>query len=282
MGKGLFGQKPTGTVALVEPPVSASYAMRARVAFFAVSAGVGLLGSAVLAAAMNPVKAVALGVLAGMTAGLVVGVLVRVWPVLRVLWWWSMEITAAVLLVGGSSALARLTHLLVSVVLLLVLAGVAGGVPKVRRRLSALVWCAVVRHRLRVTFGEVIRSSNRARPACLPLVLFARPTPAGERVWLWLRPGLDLAELEGRTGKVAVTCWASEVRMVRASARFAALIRVDIARRDPLSGLVHTPLLELLRNTKGVAPVSPGMPPLGLDLDDVADPEPPATPRRGR
>ena len=67
-------------------------------------------------------------------------------------------------------------------------------------------------------------------------MLWARPTPAGERVWLWLRPGLDLTDLDGKTGKVAVACWAGEVRVVRASARFAALVRVDMTRRDPLAG----------------------------------------------
>ncbi len=88
-------------------------------------------------------------------------------------------------------------------------------------------------------------SATRAHPGCLPLILVARPTPAGERVWVWLRPGLDLSDLDGKTGKLAVACWAGEVRVVRASARYAALIRVDITRRDPLTGLVRSPLARL-------------------------------------
>ena len=77
-----------------------------------------------------------------------------------------------------------------------------------------------------------------SRPGTLPLVLWARPTPAGERVWLWLRPGLELVDLDGKAGLIAVACMGEEVRIVRASQRYAALMRVDVARRDPLTGLV--------------------------------------------
>jgi len=58
-----------------------------------------------------------------------------------------------------------------------------------------------------------------------------------------------------------------------ASDRYAGLLRVDIARRDPLTGQVESPLSLLIpkRRPEYVAdiPVSPGLPPLGLDLDDV-------------
>jgi hypothetical protein len=142
----------------------------------------------------------------------------------------------------------------------------------------------VVRHRLRACFSAFVRAGNRTDQGVLPLVLWARPTPAGERVWLWLRSGLDVSDLDGVVGKVAVTCWAAEARVVRASARYAALIRVDVARRDPLTGAVSSPLALLLpkrRSAGAAAPVSPGMPPVGLDLADV--PEPPvAEARNGR
>ena len=106
-------------------------------------------------------------------------------------------------------------------------------------------------------------------------MLWAQPTPAGERVWVWLRTGLDLSDLDGKTGKIAVTCWASEVRVARASDRFAALIRVDVSRRDPLGGVVASPFAALFGNQPAAEiPVSPGMPPLALDLPDVPDPGP--------
>jgi hypothetical protein len=116
----------------------------------------------------------------------------------------------------------------------------------------------------------------------LPLVLWARPTPAGERVWLWLRPGLEVADLDGKAGRIAVTCWASEVRVVRASQRYAALIRVDIARRDPLANRVESPLAALVpRPRTSDVPVSPAVPTVGLDLADIPDPPAPDT-RGGR
>jgi hypothetical protein len=139
-----------------------------------------------------------------------------------------------------------------------------------------------VRHRLRVCFAGFVRTANRLNPATMPLILVARPTPAGERVWVWLRPGLDLEDLEGKTNKIAVTCWAGEVRVVRASARYAALIRIDITHRDPLTGEVRSPLTDWFgRRHASAVPVWPGLPPLGLDLDDVPEPAPePRAPRR--
>ena len=127
------------------------------------------------------------------------------------------------------------------------------------------------RHRLRLCFTEFVRSANRVSPGRLPLILLARPTPAGERVWVWLRPGLDLADLEVKTAKLAVACWAAQVRVVQASENRAALVRIDITRRDPLKTLVGSPLLDLLPNPPGLAPVSPAVPAfdLALDLPDV-------------
>ena len=74
-----------------------------------------------------------------------------------------------------------------------------------------------------------------------------------------------------------------QARVVRTSTRYAALVRVDLARQDPLTGLVASPLALLIPQRKNredaVVPVSPGMPPVGLDLADV--PEPDLEPRGG-
>jgi hypothetical protein len=247
------------------------------VAFVVSAVVVGLLSSAVLAAIGDPVRAVASGVLVGLAVGLVVAVLVRVWPVLRAIWWWAAEITVAVVVVGGSSLLARLTVPAVAIGLLLVVTGTVAVFPPVRRFVTAWTWCAVVRHRLRLAFAEVIRSGNRSRPGLLPLILVARPTLAGERVWLWLRPGLSLEQLEGKLGDLAVACLANQVRLTRACDRYAALLRVDVSRRDPLTGTVGSPLVELLKGWEySPAPVSPA--PVGLDLDDVPEEFPDAPP----
>ena len=79
----------------------------------------------------------------------------------------------------------------------------------VRRFLAVWSWVALVRHRLRLCFTRIVRGSGGVRPGSLPLILCARPTPAGERVWLWLRPGLALEDLDGAaheaTDVIAVT-----------------------------------------------------------------------------
>jgi hypothetical protein len=284
MARGLFGDRRVDAIAVVEAPVSQSYARKARIAFLGVAAVAGVFATVVVAAFTDPAAAVLLGGLVGLVCGFAVAVLVYAWPVLRVLWWWSTEITIFAAVVFGSASLAHLTYPWLALTVDTVVAAVCGAVGPVRRRLVAWSWCVVVRHRLRLCFAEFVRAAQRTRPGCLPLVLWARPTPAGERVWLWLRPGLDLTDLEGRIGKLAVACWAGEVRVVRASQRYAALLRVDVARRDPLAGTVESPLAKLIplpgKANEAGGPVSPVVPPVGLDLADVA--EPAAEPRGGR
>jgi hypothetical protein len=105
----LFGDRAVGAVAIVEAPVSQWYMRRARIAFLTVSMGAALVAAALLAVFLPLLLAVALGIVAGAACGLVAGLLVRSWPVLRVLWWWSAEITAAAVVVVGPSLLARQT-----------------------------------------------------------------------------------------------------------------------------------------------------------------------------
>jgi hypothetical protein len=280
----MFGGRTVGAVAVVEAPVSISYARKARITFLTVAVSVAAMVAMVLAVFAHPVLAVLIGILTGLVCGFVAAVLVRVWPVLRVLWWWSPEITIGALVVLVPAVLARVEYPWLALLQVLAVVATCGVVGPVRRWLSAWSWCLVVRHRLRLCFAQFIRSAARARAGCLPLVLWACPTPAGERVWLWLRPGLDLDDLDGRLGALAVACWAGEARVVRTSTRYAALVRVDLARRDPLTGLVASPLALLIPRKNNAheyadAPVSPGMPPVGLDLADV--PEPAPEPRGG-
>jgi hypothetical protein len=291
-GSRLFSDRPTpATVSVVEPSMSRWYAHRARIAFFATLVVAGVLSAAVASQVvrmpsplMTAVAAVGLGAVFGAVCGFAVAVVVRVWPVLRLLWWWLLEIAMSAALLTMWWLLAQVSSWLAAAVLtgLAVTLGVVG---HLRRSVVAWAWCAVVRHRLRLCFAEFIRSASRARsrPMVLPLVLWARPTPAGERVWVWLRPGLDLADLEGGAGRMAVACWASEIRVQRASARYAALIRVDVARRDPLTGLVVSPLAGRFREleTTRPAPELPSYVLSGLDLDGVPDP-PPQDPRDRR
>jgi hypothetical protein len=281
MAKGrLFGDRPVGAVTVVEAPVSQWYARRARIAFMGVAGVTGVVAAGVLSVFTNPLVAILLGIIAGIVCGFVAAAWIWAWPVLRVLWWWATELVVATVALVVLVTVARVTFPLVAAGLVVVLAAVVGLVGSVRRRVSAWSWCVIVRHRLRLCFAEFIRATSRVQAGRLPLILWARPTRAGERVWVWLRPGLELLDLEGKTGKLAVACWAGEARVVRASARYSALLRIDITHRDPLTGRVLTPLGVLFAQPPqtGVSE-SAGMPTVGLDLDDV--PEPAEVPARG-
>ncbi|OJF11255.1 hypothetical protein EDD30_6495 [Couchioplanes caeruleus] len=287
MVRRLVDSSAIGTVAIVDAPESQWYARRAGVTAVVVGLTSDTLVTAVSSVFCPLLLAVAIGALAGVVCAVVAAVLVRIWPVLRVLWWWSIEITAAVGAVGGWVTLAHLTSSwLASAVALVAALGCL--VPRrVRQFVWAWAWCLVVRHRLRLYFATLARAVVRTggpRPVALPLLLWARPTPAGERVWLWLRPGLSLEALEGKAPLIAVVCIAKQVRIAPASERYAALLRVDIARRDPLAGRIDSPLALLipgLLNNQADVPVSPAVPPVGLELADIEDPAP-EPPRGGR
>jgi hypothetical protein len=285
----MFANGPVGTVAIVDAPVSQWYARRAQLTTVVVGLIVDALVTAVLSVFCPLLLAVALGALAGIVLGFTAGVLVRVWPVLRVLIWWWLELAAAVVVVGGPVTLAHTVGRGAALAALSVMVAVGGLVGPVRRFVFAWSHVVIVRHRLRLCFAHIIRGTGAVRPGSLPLILWGRPTPAGERVWLWLRPGLSLEHLEkdDRLSGIAVACIAKQARVVPASERYAALLRVDIGRRDPLSGRIESPLALLIpalrrpdESEPSVAPVSPGMPPVGLDLADIEEPPAPQ-PRSG-
>jgi len=284
----LFGTTEPTSIAMVEPSASQWYARRAGVAAVVVGLVVDVLVTGVASVFCPLLLAVLLGAFAGVLSAFAAAVLVRVWPVLRVLWWWSIEITIVVVAAGGWVVLAHLSAWWIAS--LAAYAVVAGGLAcgPVRRFVWAWSWCLVDRHRLRLCFAKLVRSQVRVtggRPADLPLVLWARPTPAGERAWVWLRPGFSLEAMNDDIGRLmAVACIAKQVRIAGASDRFAAFVRVDIGRRDPLSGRIASPLALLipsLRRRDADVPVSPAVPPVGLELADIEDLAP-EKPRGGR
>jgi hypothetical protein len=266
-----------GTVTVIEAQVARSYRRRALIAFFVVGVVVALLSATVASHYLHPIVGAIVGMLLGAVCGVVVGAFIVMWPVLRVIWHWLPEITTGLGIVYGWTWLMSTASLPVSLLVVALVVGVPAGIPPIRRRIVAVTWCVIVRHRLRMCFASFIASN---RHGTLPLILAARPTPAGERVWVWLRPGLSLADLEaeGQIQKLAVACWANEVRVTREGRRYAALIRIDITRREPLARRITSPLPTLVPDhVPAAAPTSPGMPPVGLDLPDVPEPvTPPA------
>ena len=145
--------------------------------------------------------------------------------------------------------------------------GVPAAIPQTRRAASSpSAWCLITRHRIRVCFSEFIITN---RTGCLPLIFWAIPTPVGERVWIWLRPGLALADLQNRLDLIAVACWADTAIAESASETNSALVRLDIKRRNAFTAPAVTPLLNLI--TDGTPPRDHEdiEVPTALDLPDV-------------
>jgi hypothetical protein len=268
MGKDSGGFIPVDISRRSDVDERRSRARRALVAFWVLTLGSAAAGAAVGSTMHHALLGLAVGALVGAVLGTVVTVVMAMWPVLRAVWHWLPELLTVAGLVAGLTWLAGVTGSWWWTLPLLVPVGAGAAWGPTRRPVVAWVWVLIVRHRLRLCFASFIRARNRLDPALAPLVLAARPTPAGERVWVWLRTGLDVAELENRTAKIAVTCWASDVQ-VTVSRRFAALVRVDVTRRDPLTGLVISPLVGLVPPAAAavVDPVEVG----GLDLDEVPE-----------
>ncbi|NJP30680.1 hypothetical protein HCJ94_01410 [Micromonospora sp. HSS6-12] len=250
---------------VIEARVHRSSARRAKLAFILTAVIVGVLAAVVAASYWHPIVALIVGALIGVPCGAAAWLLVRIWPVLQRLWWWATEIVLAVLLLTAWVQLANHTSTVVMLLVVALVVGVPAAIPPVRRQVKAWAWCLIVRHRLRVCFAQFIIANQSGS---LPLILWARPTPVGERVWVYLRPGLSAKDLEGRLDKIAVTCHASTVLIERASETNAAYLRFDIKRREVLDARVNSPLVDQIDPTAPVS-ASPLTVPTALDLPDV-------------
>ncbi|RAO40478.1 hypothetical protein GAR06_06224 [Micromonospora saelicesensis] len=263
-----FGGR-SGTVTVIEAKVHRSSARNARLAFVLTAVIVGLLSAVVAASSIHPILAVFVGAAIGIPCGALAWVLVRIWPVIRLLWWWSTEIVLSVLLLTFWVQLANHTPTLVTLIVVALVVGVPAAIPTIRRQVIAWTWCLVVRHRLRVCFAQFIIANQSGS---LPLMLWARPTPVGERVWVYLRPGLSMTDLEGRLDKIAVTCHASTALVERASDGNAAYLRFDIKRREVLTAQVNSPLVDVINPDTPTADRPLPVIPTALDLPDVDAP----------
>jgi hypothetical protein len=263
--RGTFG-RGSGTITVIEEPVMRSYRRKARIVFYVAWVIVGVLVATVAASKWHPIVALLAGLAAGLITGAIAGAIVAAWPVIRAIWWWAPETVIIGGLILGWIELAEHTTLVYRLASVAVIVGVPAAVKPVRSRINALTWCLVTRHRVRTCFSEFIITN---RTGSLPLILWAVPTPAGERVWIWLRPGLSLDDLLDRLDKIAVACWATAAVAEAASRSNAAFIRLDLKRRDVLTRTITSPLLDMItsgapataRDTTGI--------PTALDLPQV-------------
>jgi hypothetical protein len=281
--RGLSGTGAAGRGAAIVDVVQRRQANRvAKAAFIVVWAVLTPTIVVVASTITHLLLATVIGLAAGLATAAVTYVIVLVWPAIRLVWYWSGEITTLCLLLAGYLGLSRVLAWPAALLLLAAIIVTPFGFPRSRWWLLRWVWCAITRHRLRTCFATFIRAN---RYGSLPWILIARPTRAGERVWVWLRPGLSLSDLqtEGGLDRLAVGCWANQVKLSRSSRRNSALVRVDITRRNPLAVPVGSPLAALVPDTatgptgmagrvNGSAPRVPLVDPAGLDLPGVPEP----------
>lgn len=274
--RGSFSGRRPGTVTVIEEPVRRSAARKAKIVACCVWVLVTLLAAAVLASRWHPILALLAGALIGLAAAFITATAVLIWPVARTLWWWAPEIGLAVALTTGWIWLADHATLPARIAVTTAIIAVPAAIPPARRVVIAACWCLITRRRLRTCFAQFIITN---RLGTLPHILLARPTPAGERIWLWLRPGIALDDIQARADLIAVACWASTAVAEAASTTNAALVRIDVKRRDTLTGKVASPLLgHVIPALTGNTP-DPAAAPAALDLPDVtaSQVQPPVT-----
>jgi hypothetical protein len=217
--RGMFS-RGSGTITVIEEPVMRSYRRKAKIVFYVTWVIIAALTATVAASKWHPILALAAGIAAGLITGAIAGAIVAAWPVLRAIWWWTPETVICGSLVFGWIELAGHTTLFWRLASVAAITGVPAAIKPVRIRLHQVTWCLVTRHRIRTCFSEFIITN---RTGSLPLILWAVPTPVGERVWIWLRPGLAIDDLQNRLDKIAVACWATAATAEAASASNAAL-----------------------------------------------------------
>ncbi len=264
--RGMFS-RGSGTITVIEEPVMRSYRRKAKIVFYVTWVIIAALTATVAASKWHPILALAAGIAAGLITATITAAIVAAWPVIRAIWWWIPETLIAASLIFGWIELADHTTLLYRLVSVVLILGVPAAIRPVRDRLHQVLWCLVTRHRIRTCFSEFIITN---RTGSLPLILWAVPTPVGERVWIWLRPGLAIDDLQDRLDKIAVACWATAAVAEAASRSNAAFIRVDIKRRDALTTTITSPLLELIKTSTTPDPRDDVPVPDALDLPEVA------------
>src|SRR5262249_40614557 len=121
--------------------------------------------------------------------------------------------------------------------------GIIFVIPHSRRFTVRRFWCVLARHRFQRLCWEARLHTRAGR---LPVVLWARPTRAGERLVVWCRAGISADDFTQRPGELAAACYAREARVTR-NARWSQLVTIDIIRRDTLAARhqVSSPLARL-------------------------------------
>ncbi|HZX07942.1 hypothetical protein [Kribbella sp.] len=100
-----------------------------------------------------------------------------------------------------------------------------------RRFIRDRISCVVTWHRVRTCLAEIRTLNWSGR---MPFIVGCFSTRTGEVVWLWMRPGLSVDDLAMKTEALASACWARRA-VVDRTRRNAALVRIEIVRREPVA-----------------------------------------------
>jgi hypothetical protein len=117
---------------------------------------------------------------------------------------------------------------IVSILVALVLA--VASIGPLRRFAVARFWCLVTPHRLRTGCTQARIYTRHGK---LPAILRTRPTPAGERLWVWCRAGTYPEQFEQYRENLRAALFARDIRVERCK-RFSHVVTVDVIRRDTL------------------------------------------------
>lgn len=96
----------------------------------------------------------------------------------------------------------------------------------------ARMWAVTSRHRI---YKCMYETRTMTPNGTLPYLIWASPSPVGERIRVWLPAGLSVTDLASITEALAAACYATEAR-TEVNRRFTHLVTVTIVRRDPFTG----------------------------------------------
>jgi hypothetical protein len=92
-------------------------------------------------------------------------------------------------------------------------------------------WCVLTRHRVHKLCWEARLHTRSGR---LPLVLWARPTKVGVRLFILCRAGICAEDFQAHIGELRSACYARDARVTR-HRTWSQLVTIDIIRRDKLA-----------------------------------------------
>jgi hypothetical protein len=167
------------------------------------------------------------------------------------------ELTGVTLTVFTASLVGAFLPVVWAYTVVLSLLTALFALPWSRRFVVGRMWCVIDRHRLRLCLRQTkVRTMNM--DGSLPLMLWARPTKTGERIWMWIRAGSAAEDIESALGYIAPACYAREARLHQVR-KVTTLVAIEVIRRDPLSKpepilsvlKKYIPVLDKNRSTEG-------------------------------